>query len=102
MPPSPTDVIEDDDASSPTISELDSDRFTYSGDDDASSDSTPNVTTPESPRKRHRLATSRWQLAHGPLPHEAIRGGKNRIGYCLMWAYGDKCGKEGFGGLGRI
>jgi len=102
MPPSPTDVIEDDDASSPTISELDSDRFTYSGDNDASSDSTPNVTTPESPRKRHRLATSRWQLAHGPLPHKAIRGGKNQIGYYSMWAYGDKCGKEGFGGLGRI
>ena len=42
-----------------TISKLNPDQFTYSGDDDdASSDSTPNVTTPKSPRKRRRLATS--------------------------------------------
>ena len=41
MPPSSTNIIEDDDASS-AISELDPNRFTHSGgDDDASSDSTP-------------------------------------------------------------
>ena len=80
MPPSFTIVIEDDDASSSAISELDSDRFTHSGDDDASSDSTPNtppVTTPKSPRKRRRLATSTWQLARDPLPHESIHNNKN-------------------------
>jgi len=78
MPPSSTNVIKDDDTSSSAISELDSDRFTYSsGDSDASSDSTPNVTTPKSPRKRRQLATSTWQLARNPPPHEAIRDGKN-------------------------
>jgi hypothetical protein len=44
MPPSSTIVIEDDDTSSSAISELDSDQFTHSGDDDALSDSTPNTT----------------------------------------------------------
>jgi hypothetical protein len=80
MPPLSTNVIEDDNASSSAISELDSDRFTYSGgDDDASSDynassdydalsdSTPNVATTKSPRKRRQLATSTWQLARNPL-----------------------------------
>jgi len=84
MPPSSTDVIEDDDTSSSAISELDSDRFTYSGGDDASSDSTPNVTTSKSPRKRRQLATSMWRLARDPLPYKAIRDGKNRIWYCSM------------------
>jgi hypothetical protein len=52
MPPSFTDVIKDDGTSSSAISELNSDLFTHSGDDDdASSDSTLNVTTPKSPRK---------------------------------------------------
>ena len=83
MPPLSTIVIDDDDASSSAISELDSDQFTYSGgDDDASSDSTPNILQP--PRKRRKLATSTWQLARDPLPHEAIRDGKNRIWYCSM------------------
>ena len=41
MPPSSTNVIEDDDISSSAISELDSNRFTYSGGDDVSSDSIP-------------------------------------------------------------
>ena len=77
MPPLPTDVIKDDNVSSPTISKLDSNRFTYSSDDDALSDSTLNIITPKSPYKRHWLVTSKWQLAHGPLPHKAIRGGKN-------------------------
>ncbi|OCK97710.1 uncharacterized protein K441DRAFT_655621 [Cenococcum geophilum 1.58] len=52
MPPLFTNVIEDDDTSSSAISELDSDRFTHSGGDDALSDSTPNVTTTKSPRRR--------------------------------------------------
>ena len=103
MPPSSTDVTEDDDTSSSAISELNPDRFTHSGgDDDASSDSTPNVTTPKSPCKRRRLATSTWQLARDPLPYETIRDSKNRIWYCLMWAYGDECIIRGFGGPGRI
>ena len=85
MPPSSTNLIDDDDTSSYTISELNSDRFTHSGgDNDASSDSTPNITTPESSRKRRKLATSTWELARDPLPHEAIRDGKNRIWYCSM------------------
>ena len=74
MPPLSTNVIKDDDTSFSAISELDSDRFTYSGgDDDASSDydalsdSTPNVTTTKSPYKRRQLATSTWQLTPNPL-----------------------------------
>jgi hypothetical protein len=103
MPPSSTHVIDDDDTSSSAIFKLDSDQFTHSGggDDDASSDSTL-ATTPKSPHKRRKLATSTWQLACDPLPHEAIRDGKNRIWYCSMWACGDGCGTRGFGGLGRI
>ena len=83
MPPSPTNVIEDDNTSSSAISELDLDQFTHSsGDDDALSDSI--LTTLKSPRKRRRLATSTWRLARDPLPHEDIRDGKNRIWYCSM------------------
>jgi hypothetical protein len=70
MPPSSTNVIEDDDTSSPAISELDSDHFTHSGgDDDASSDSTPNtptVTIPKSPLKRRQLA-DRISLGSGNI-----------------------------------
>ena len=40
MPPSSANVIEDDDTFSSTISDLNADRFTHSGGDDASSDST--------------------------------------------------------------
>jgi len=102
MPPLSTNVIDNDDTSS-TISKLDSDQFTYSGgNDDALSDSTPTVTTPKSPHKRRKLATSIWQLARDPLPYKVIRDGKNRIWYYLMWACGDGCGTRGFGGLGRI
>jgi hypothetical protein len=91
MPPLSTNAIEDDDISSSAISELDSNRFTYSsGDDDVSSDSIVNVTTPKPPRKRRWLATSMWQLARDLLPYEAIRDGQNQILYCLMWAYGDE------------
>ena len=79
MPPLSMDVIEDDDTSSFAISELDSDWFTYSGGDDALSDSTPNVTTSKLPCKRRQLATSTWRLARDPLPYEAIRNGKNWI-----------------------
>jgi len=85
MPPSSTNVIDDDDTSSYAISELDSDQFTYSsGNNNASSDSTPNITTLESSRKRRKLATSMWELARDPLPYEAICDGKNWIWYCLM------------------
>jgi len=42
MPPLSTNVIKDDDISYP-ISKPDSDRFTHSGGDDASSDSTLNT-----------------------------------------------------------
>ncbi len=85
MPPLSTNVIDDDDTSSYAISELNSDQFThFGGDNDASSDSIPTVITPESSRKRRKLATSTWELARDPLPHEAIRDGKNRIWYCLM------------------
>ena len=80
MPPSSTIVIEDDNTSSSAISKLDSDQFTRFGDNNASSDSTPNtppVTTPKSPHKRRRLATSTWQLARDFFPHESIRDGKN-------------------------
>ena len=90
MPLSSTNVIEDDDISSSAISELDSNRFTYSGGDDVSSDSIVNITTPKPPRKRRWLATSMWQLAHDLLPYEAIRDGQNRILYCSIWAYGDE------------
>ena len=52
MPLSQTNVIEDDGTSSSGISKLDSDQLTHSSDDDASSDSTPNVTTLKSAYKR--------------------------------------------------
>jgi len=61
MPPLSTNIIEGDDTSSSAIPELDSDRFTHSGDgdDDTSSDSILNtltVNTPKSSRKRRQLA----------------------------------------------
>ena len=78
MPPLSTNVINDDNTSSYAISELNSDQFTYSsGDNDALSDSIPNITIPESSRKRRKLATSTWELARDPLPYKAIRDGKN-------------------------
>src|SRR6266704_2887305 len=85
MPPLSTNVIADDDTSSYALSKLNSNQITHSsGDNNASIDSILNVTAPESSRKRRKLATSMWELARDPLPHEAIRDGKNRIWYCLM------------------
>ena len=76
IPPLSTIVIDDDDISSSAISELDSNQFThFSGDNDILSDSILNTLQP--PRKRRKLATSTWQLTRDPLPHKAIRDGKN-------------------------
>ncbi|OCK91997.1 uncharacterized protein K441DRAFT_191785 [Cenococcum geophilum 1.58] len=50
MPPLSTTIIKDDDTSSFTISKLNSNQFTHSGDNNALSDSTLNtlpVTTPK-------------------------------------------------------
>ena len=90
MPPSSTDVTDDDNETSSALSELDSDQFTVSADNDASSDSTAsslNPSTPSTPpprKKRKLTATSTWALSREPLPHEAIRDGKNKIWYCSM------------------
>ena len=43
MPPSSTNTTDDDNISTSTISELDSDQFTYSGDGDVLSNSAPNI-----------------------------------------------------------
>ena len=64
MPPSSTDVTNDDNETSSALSKLDSDQFTISADNDASSDSTAsslNLSTPSTPpprKKRKLTATS--------------------------------------------
>ena len=83
MPPlSPIDIDDDTEASS-ALSELDSDQFTYSADNKASSDSTAsslNVSTSQLPRKkRKRTATFMWSLSRDLLPHEPSRDGRNKI-----------------------
>ena len=77
MPPLSTNIIKDNNTSS-AISELDSNQFTHSsGDNEASSDSTLNITTLKLPYKRRQLATFMWQFARDPLPYKAICDSKN-------------------------
>lgn len=90
MPPSSTDVTDDDNETSSSLSELDSDQFTVSAGNNDSSNSTASSSNPPTspallPRKKRKLtATSTWALSREPLPHEATRDGKNKIWYCSM------------------
>jgi hypothetical protein len=74
MPPSSPIDIDDDTEASSTLSELDSDQFTHSADNEASSDSAAsslNASTSQLPCKKRKLtATSTWSLSRDPLPHE--------------------------------
>ena len=88
MPPSSPIDIDDDTEASSTLSELDSDQFTHSADNEASSDSAAsslNASTSQLPCKKRKLtATSTWSLSRDPLPHEPSRDGRNKIWYCSM------------------
>ena len=81
MPSLPPSVTDDDNIALSTLSELDSDQFTQSTEDNASSDSQPNTqgkTTSQTPLKKHKqTATSTWSLAREPLPYEPICDGRN-------------------------
>ena len=81
MPSLPPSVTNDNNITSSTLSELDSDQFTQSTEDNASSDSQPNTqgrTTSQTPlKKRKQTTTFTWSLTHEPLPYEPIRDGRN-------------------------
>ena len=88
MPPSSPINIDDDTEASSALSELDSNQFTHSTNNEASSDSTVsslNASTSQLPhKKRKRTATSTWSLSRDPLPHKPSRDGRNKIWYYLM------------------
>ena len=83
MPPSSTDITDDDFS---ILLELNSDQFTYSdAGDEQSSSSIADTSTPPKPRRKRKLAaTSTWGFARDPLPGEPSRDGKNKIWYCSM------------------
>ena len=88
MPLSSTNVTDNNNISSSAISELDSNQFTYFGNNNILSNSTPNTlsaTSSQPPYRKQKLtATSTWQFAHNPLPHKATHDGRNQIWYCLI------------------
>ena len=90
MPPSSTDVIDDNNKTSSALSELDSDQFTVFTGNNPSSNSTVsllNLSTlsiPPPHKKRKLTAISTWALSCEPLPYESICNGKNKIWYCFI------------------
>ena len=93
MPPSSTDVTDDDNKTSFALSELNSDQFTISADNNASSNSTVSLlnlftlSTPSPHKKRKLTATFTWALSRELLPYKAIRDGKNKIWYCFIYKW---------------
>ena len=85
MPPSSTDITDDDNETSSVLSKLDSDLFTIFTDNDISSNSTASLlnpfTLPTPPlcKKQKLTATFTWAFSYKLLPDEAIRDSKNKI-----------------------
>ena len=85
MPPSSTDVTDNNNKTSSVLFKLDLDQFTTSTSNNASNNSTISSlnlsTSPSSVpcKKRKFTVTSTWALSCEPLPYKAICNGKNKI-----------------------